>query len=48
MEKMLIIQFHSIEKMLIMVFSYKFGDTKNDEKAQTLIPEYENNACYKI
>ena len=48
MEKMLVIQFHSIERMLFMLFSYKFGDAKNDKKAQTLIPEYEKNACYNI
>ena len=34
--------------MLIMLFSYNFGDKKTDEKTQILIPEYGKNACYKI
>ena len=31
--------------MLIMLFSYNFGDKKTNEKAQILIPEYEKIAC---
>ena len=34
--------------MLIMLFSYNFGDRQTDEKAQILIPEYEKIDCYKI
>ena len=34
MEKMLIIKFHGREKMLIMLISYNFGDKETDEKAQ--------------
>ena len=39
MEKNFIVQFYSMKKMLIMLFSYNFGNKKTDEKAQILIPE---------
>ena len=37
-----------MEKMLIMLFSYNFGDKNTDEKAHNFIPENGKNACYKI
>ena len=57
MEKMLIIQFHtkgkilviklySLEKILMMLFSDNFVDKKIDEKDQFLIPVFGKNACY--
>ena len=48
MEKNFIVQFYSMKKMLIMLFSYNFGDEKTDEKAQILISENGKNACYKM
>ena len=42
---MIDIQFYTMEKMLIILFSYKFGDNKSEEKAQNLDPEYGKIAC---
>ena len=48
MEKKHIIQFQNMKKMLIILFSYNFGDKKTDEKSPDLIPDYGKIACYKI
>ena len=37
-----------MEKMLIMLFSYNFGDKKTDEKTQFLIPEYQKTLVIKL
>ena len=47
MEKIIVIQFHSMGKKRIMLFSCSFGDKKADEKDQIVLSEYGKKLLYK-